>query len=320
MKVIVGVIAVLFIFSFTSIGFAQEGRGTGRLNGMCYDKDKKAVGGVKLTLEYLQFTNKKDIVSEKDGKFAFLGLGKGMVKITAEKEGFIRQTIGPIDVSGARRNPKVFITLVRVTEVDPMGEKGNEARDIFSKANALFKEGQYKASLALFEDFRKEQPEMFEIGINIGNCLLELKRYKEAITEFEKVIEKITTENPVVKGNTKLARLYASIGDVYMRQDKLKDAEGYFKKSLEIDPADHALAYNVAEIMFAAGKTDDAIKYYKMAIQIKPGWAKSYMQCGYAYLNKGDTKSAIEYLKKFLEVAPNAPEAEGVKEVIKSLQ
>jgi len=105
-----------------------------------------------------------------------------------------------------------------------------------------------------------------------------------------------------------------------MRQNNLKEAEGYFKKSLEVDPSDHALAYNVAEIMFVAEKTDEAINYYKMAIQINPQFSKSYMQCGYAYLNKGDTKSAIEYLKKFLEVDPNAPEAEGVKEVIASLK
>lgn len=321
MKVLIGVIILWFIFSFPANTFAQEGRGTGRLQGTVCDKEKKPVAGVKLTLEYLQFTNKVTSVSESDGSWAILGLGKGMVKITAEKEGFINQTVGPIDVSGASRNPKVNIILLKPTDSEVAEvDKGAQSRDMFTKGSALFKEGKYEAALALFEDFRKQQPDLYQIGINIGNCYLELKRYEEAITEYKTVIDKIIAATPDIKGNSEVARLYASIGDVYMRQDNLKDAEEYFKKSLEIDPADHALAYNVAEIMFAAGKTEEAINYYKLAIQIKPDWSKSYMQLGYAYLNKGDSAAAIENLKKFLELEPNAPEAEGIKEVIESLK
>jgi len=159
-RVLVGVIAVVFLLSLSAVGFAQEGRGMGRLQGVVYDKDKNVVPDVTLTLEYLQFSNKKTSVTEKDGSFAFLGLGKGLVKITAEKEGFLKQTVGPIDVSGASTNPKCYITLVKTSEIDPMGENGDEIRDIFTKATALFKEGKYEASLAMFEDFRKQQPEL----------------------------------------------------------------------------------------------------------------------------------------------------------------
>ena len=127
-------------------------------------------------------------------------------------------------------------------------------------------------------------------------------------------------ETPDLQGNSEAAKLYASIGDTYMRQDKLKEAEKYFKKSIEIDPSDHALAYNVAEILFAAGKTEDAIKYYDLAVKIKPDWPKAYLQRGYAYLNKGDMENAVQSMKKFLELAPDSPEAEGVKEVINSLK
>lgn len=308
------------ILAFTLAGWAQEGRGKGRLSGEVRDEDKNPIAGVKLTLDYLSYDYQLTDVSDKNGKWAFLGLGMGVVKVTAEKDGFVTGGI-QLSVSSVNRNPRQLIILKRVEDIKPGTAEGVEiSRDTFVKATALYKEGKYEAALALLQDFRKQQPHLYQIGINIGNCCLELGRFEEAIQEFQTAADKITAENLEVKGNTELARLYASIGDTYMRQNKLKEAEEYFKKSIEIDSSDHALAYNVAEILFAGGKTDEAIKYYQLAIRIKPDWAKSYAQLGYAYLNKGDTKAAIENLKKFVELAPDSPEAPGIKDIIKSLE
>jgi len=311
---------LLIILAFTLAVWAQEGRGRGRLSGEVQDEDNNPITGVKVTLDYLSYDYQLTGVTDETGKWAFVGLGMGMVKITAEKDGFVTSGI-QLSVSSVNRNPKQLIILKRVKDIKPGTAEGGEiSRDTFLKATALYKESRYEAALALFQDFRKQQPHLYQIGINIGNCCLELGRFEEAIKEFQAVADKITAENPEVRGNTELARIYASIGDTYMRQNKLKEAEEYFKKSIEIDSSDHALAYNVGEILFVAGKTDDAIKYYQLAIRINPDWPKSYAQLGYAYLNKGDTKAAIENLKKFVELAPDSPETPGVKEVIKSLE
>lgn len=313
-------VGLFIILAFTLMGLAQEGRGKGRLSGVVQDENQNPIAGVKLKLEYMGYDYQLTAVSDEKGKWAFIGLGMGMVKIDAEKDGFVPSGI-QLNVSSVNRNPKQFITLKRIEDIKPgAAEEGEVSRDTFIKATALYKESKYEAALALFRDFRQQQPNLYQIGINIGNCLLELRRFEEAIKEFQIVADKIAAENPEVKGNTELARLYASIGDTYMRQDKLKEAEEYFKKSIEIDPHDHALAYNVAEILFAGGKTNEAITYYQLAIKIKPDWPKSYVQLGYAYLNTGDTKAALENLKKFVELAPDSPEAAGVKDIIKSLE
>jgi Tfp pilus assembly protein PilF len=313
-------VVLLIMFAFTLVGWAQEGRGTGRLSGEVQDEDKNPIAGVKITLDYLSYDYQLTDVSDNKGAWAFVGLGMGVVKITAEKDGFLSAGI-QLSVSSINRNPKQLIIIKRIEDIKPGTDEGaGISRDTFVKATALYRESKYEAALALFQDFRKQQPQLYQIAINIGNCYLELGRFEEAIKEFQAAADKITAENPEVKGNKELARLYASIGGTYMRQDKLKEAEEYFKKSIEIDSSDHALAYNVAEILFAGGKTDDAIIYYQLAIQIKPDWPKPYTQLGYAYLNKGDTKAAIENLKKFVELAPDSPETPGVKDIIKSLQ
>lgn len=312
-------IIALIVFAFSVKQFAQEGAGTGRLVGYVSDKDKKPVEGAKIALEYFQFNRKLTTTTDKNGKFVFLGLGLGDVKISVEKDGFIFAAI-QTRVSGVRKNPIQHIKLRHTSEVKPKDDPNNALKNEFTQAKALFTDRKFEQALALFQSFLKKKPDTFKIRIDIGNCYLELQRYQEAIDEYQKVLEKIKEENPELKGNKTAAQIYATIGDIYMRQDQLKKAEEYFMKSIEIDKSDHTLAYNIAEILFAAGKTNEAIEYYKLAIKIKPGWSKSYKQCGYACLNKGDIPKAIEMFNKFLELDPGSPDAPGIKEVIKSLK
>jgi len=313
---------VLIFFAGLNTGtlLGQEGRGLGRLKGFCISSDKKPIEGVKIILEYKEFNRKLTTVSDDTGKWLFVGLGPGTVSVIATKEDYVQGGIG-LRVSGVSKNPEQFIVMKKESEVEPkVDDKTAALRAQFKKADTLFQDRKFDAALAAYQDFFKERPDLYKIRINIANCYLEMHRFDDAIAEYQEVLKAIIEKKTEVQGNPEVAKIYASIGDTYMRQDKLKEAESNFKKSIEISPEDHALAYNVAEILFAAGKTDDAVKYYDLAIKINPKWAKSYMQKGYAMLNKGDIKGALASFNRFLEIAPDSEEADGVREVIKSLK
>ncbi|MGE5342240.1 MAG: tetratricopeptide repeat protein [Candidatus Omnitrophota bacterium] len=337
------ILMVLTISVFAVNSYAQEGRGNGRLLGQVMDKDKNPIVGVKITLQYTQYSNRSDTTSDKKGQWGFFGLGMGQVKITAEKEGY-RPEVTMLSVSGVSQNPKVTITMYKLDEVQS-AEKGKEqpedkVKADFEKAANLFKQAKYDEALAIFKELYAAKPEYYQLRFNIGLCYVEMQRYDDAITELQAVLDKMLAppaeQQPAGKDaqaqpqtqpapspesqKAELAKVYAAMGDVYMRQNKFTQASEYFKKSIDISPTDYTLPYNVAEVLFAAGKTDEAIPYYQMAIKIKPDWPKAYMQLGYAYLNKGDMKLATENFNKFLELAPNSPDADGVKEVLKSLK
>ncbi len=297
---------------------AQEGTGTGRLFGYVTDKDKNPIEGAKITMEYLTAVRKLETTTDEKGKFTFLGLGKGTVRIKAEKQGFANAG-NQTKVSGIKKNPLQYITMLTPVQQDPSLAVNLKAKDDFGKAIQLLDNRKFNEALTLFQSCRDAKPKEYKISIFIGNTLMEMRRYDEALKEFNGVMDQIVAQKQEMAGNKDVAKIYAGMGDIYMRQDKFAKAEEYFKKSMEIDKSDHALPYNVGEIMFVAGKTDDAIKYYEMAIAIKPEFAKAYKQAGYAYLNKGDTKKAVELLKKFVQLDPNSPEVGGIEEVIKSL-
>lgn len=286
---------------------AQEGRGNGRLSGTVVDENGAPLENVTITLKYMEFNNTRQVKSNPKGQWGFLGLGKGAVQVTGELEGYAPAATQQM-VSGARPNPDLHLVL-RKGAAAPVSDP---ARDAIVRAHELFDQRQYEEALALYQEFAQKNPANYQVGVYIANCKTELGNYSEAMAEFERVLAEVTKETPELKGNATASLVFAGIGDVYLRQQKFKEAEENFKRSIEIQPGDPALPYNVAEIMFAQNKPEEAEKYYQLAIQIKPEWPKPYLKLAYVAMNRGLMDKAVEYLKKFCEIGKDDPKfAEG---------
>jgi tetratricopeptide (TPR) repeat protein len=285
---------------------AQEGRGNGRLAGTVVDEKGNAIEGATVTLKYIEFNQQLQVKSNKKGQWGIIGLAKGTVQVTGELEGYASATTQQ-PISGVTPNPEIHLVLKKGT-----GAAGDENRDAILRAHEMFDNRQYEEALKLYQEFAQKNPANFSVGIYIANCKTEMRDYEEALAEYQKVLAEITKETPDLKGNATAALAYAGIGDVYLRQQKFKEAEDNFRLSIDILPGDPALPYNVAEIMFVQNKVDDAEKYYQIAVQIKPEWPKPYLKLAYVALNKGQMDKALEYLKKFCEVGKDDPKfAEG---------
>jgi tetratricopeptide (TPR) repeat protein len=286
---------------------AQEGRGNGRLTGTVVDENGAPLANATITLKYMEFNNSRETKSNANGQWGFLGLGKGTVQVTGALEGYASSTTQQ-PVSGAKPNPEIHLVLKK----GGSGFAGDPNRDAILRAHEMFDRRQYAEALVLYQEFAQKNPANYQIGVYIGNCKTELGDYDEALAEYQRVLAEVTKETPELKGNTTASLVYAGIGDVYLRQEKWKLAVENFQRSIDIQPGDPALPYNVAEIMFARSKPDEAEKYYQMAIQIKPDWPKPYLKLAYVAMNRGQMDPAIAHLKKYLEVGKDdAGYAEG---------
>jgi tetratricopeptide (TPR) repeat protein len=293
---------------------AQEGRGSGRLTGTVVDENGTPLENVKIILKYTEFSNVRETNSNSKGLWGFLGLGKGVVQITGELEGYTGALMQQ-RISGVSPNPDVRLVLKK-----GLVAVGDTTKDAILSAHELFDKRQYEEALALYLDFAQKHPSNFSIGIYIARCKIELNQYEEAQAEFKKVLDAVSVETPDLKGNVTAAQVYAGIGDIYLRQEKFKLAGENFRRSIEIQPGDPALPYNVAEIMFAQNKPDEAEKYYLLATQIKPDWPKPYLKLAYVSLNKGQMDKAVEYLKKFCEVGKDDPKFPEGQALLDTLQ
>ena len=311
-KIFTLAVAVIVMLGFTvSLVHAQAGHGKGRIKGKVINaKTKKPFVGAKVMIQFAQDVKLKyETKTNKKGEWAFIGLGTGEWRITATADGYIPDREA-VPVSQFSANPYVILKLKKPEKMDLDKNAG-----LVAQGNSLYEQGKYDEALEAFKKFQKKTPEFFELHINIGNCLMKQEKYNEAIVEYNAFLEKAKEEKIELK-----AQALASIGEIHLKQDDMKKAQSFFMKSVELNPKDEILAYNVAEIFFGNNNNEEAVKYYNIASQIKPRWGIPYLKLGYVYLNLGDMKKAVESFTKFVEVDPGNPEVPAIKDLIKSLE
>ncbi|HSQ36040.1 MAG TPA: tetratricopeptide repeat protein [Candidatus Binatia bacterium] len=310
-KILVSLIGMFFAAASLC---AQAGQGRGRLSGMVVDPTGKAIAKAAITLEFENAGKKFETVTNEKGEWALIGLGTGHANLLAVADGFLPNTL-QVAVSQLNRNPAINIVL-QIDLEKKARLKDAAAVGLLEQGNSLFNERKYQEALAIFNQFSLDNPTIYHIYLNIGDCYREMQDYPNATVQYEAAIEKAKLAADTVIQ----AKALASIGEMYLRQNDFKNSQEYFKKSLELNPKDEVLAYNVAEIYFNNQKVDDAIAYYLLATQIKPDWGTPFLKLGYAYLNKAEYDKAIESFNKFLQVEPNSDQAPVVQAVIDSLK
>jgi tetratricopeptide (TPR) repeat protein len=306
--------ALVVIFGLTtSLLHAQAGHGKGRLKGkVVYAETKEPAVGASVMMQFaMDETLKHETRTNAKGEWAFLGLGTGEWKIIASIEGYMPDK-KILKVSQFQKNPYLILKLEKPTK-----KVLDEDATLIGQGNKLFEEGKFAEALEAFKGFKEKSPEFYETHINIGNCLMNLGKYDEAIASYNKFLEEAKIKNEKVELQ---AQCLASIGEIYVKQENMEKAREFFVKSIDLNPKNEILAYNVAEIFFGNNKNEEALKYYQKASLIKPDWSIPHLKMGYVYLNLGDMQKAVESFTKFVEMDPSHPETPNIKEVIKGLK
>jgi len=310
-KKIWSVLACVFVLS--ALAYAQAGRGKGRQTGYVVNEKGNPIANATVKLEFEKGGLKDQTVTNAKGEWGFISLGTGNIVLTASADGYLDGN-AQARVQQLEQNPPVKIILHE--DKEKKARVKDEASMLeLEHGNQLYNERKFDEALVIFQKFAEINPNVFQIYFNIGDVYREKGEFDKANEQYMIAQTKAKEKADVVMQ----AKALASFGEIFLRQEKMKEAQEYFTQSIALNPKDEILAYNVAEIFFGRNQIDDAIKYYLLAIQIKPEWSEPYLKLGYAYLNKGDMVKAVEYLKQFLTRDPESTQAPVVKSLIESL-
>jgi tetratricopeptide (TPR) repeat protein len=300
------------------LGFAQAGRGVGRIGGAVIDVDGNLMENVKVTLVFSQNDKMKfEQTSGKKGEWSFIGLGTGNWELTAVAPGYMPQTKA-LYVSQLGVNPKVTVTMQKIPKAGSGIVADETTFALLEKGNQLFKEAKYDEALVQFQQFLEKNPNLYQIQVSIGDCYREKGEFDKAIENYNKVLE--LAKSDITLGKEMSAKAFSGIGNCYLKQGKLPEAQNYFKQSIENSPKDEILAYNVGEIYFSNQGYDDAVRYFEIATQIRPEWPDPYIKLGYVYLNKTENAKAIESFEKFLKLEPEGERAALVRNILNAIK
>ena len=312
---------ILILFSVTSL-YAQQGRGRGRIKGTVVDESGVPMEGVKVIAQHLKYNTLFEGKSDEKGNWAIAGLGTGVFRVTASKEGY-DSAFHEMQVSQFARNNPAVAFIINKTQAAQGGIPGIEDENtlvLFEEGNQLFEQEKYTEAIAKYEEFLTANPSVYQITLNIGNCYRMLKEYDKAIEAYQLILAKVMADKGTYEGDESAARALASTGETYMLMGDLNKASEFMQRAIELFPNDEVLAFNVGEIFFNQVEAVKAIDFYTLATTIKENWAPPYRQLGYAYLNKGEYQLAIDSLKKFLELAPDDPQAPTIRSLIPKLE
>jgi len=293
---------------------AQAGRGKGRLSGVVVDEQGAPVIGAEVILEYAAEGLKESTKTNKKGEWAFIGLGTGTVRITVAADNFLVKS-ELVEVKQLEINPKMTLVLSEDPE-KKMRLQDEASLEFLERGNQFFQQGKFEEALAAYREFAEINPDVYIINFNIGDTHREMKNPAGAAQSYEKGLAGARQADDRVLQ----AKALAALGELRLAEKDFPAASEYFRQSIELNPQDELLAFNVAEIFFAGNQITEAIEYYELAAKIKPGWSEPLQKIAYAWLNQGDIEKAVAYLQRFLEVDPDSEQAELVKNLLDSLK
>jgi Tfp pilus assembly protein PilF len=308
------VLISLFVFTFYQAEAQRvqsSGRGKARIGGIVTDQENNPIANAEITAVFQDEITTFEAKTNKKGKWGMIGLGTGKFKFTIKAEGFA-PTIVTMDISQLNRNEDM-LTKLQVTQTEVVQE---DMTKLLEEGNVLFNQKKYDEAIAAYQKILDAKPEFYQVNYKIAIC----HKMKEDYDQALKVFEGIVTAAKEKDDKDIAGKALGEIGGIYLKKNDLEKSQSYFKQSIDVNPADEILAYNVGEINFNNNDVDAAIRYFEIAAKIKPDWSEPYLKMAYCYLNKNDNTQAIANLKKVIELEPNSEKGQIAQGILESLQ
>lgn len=147
-------------------------------------------------------------------------------------------------------------------------------------------------------------PDHFDANYNMGNCMLDMGRAREALGYFEKLAG-LSPDEP---------NAHYGVGRALLEANKFKEATTALGRAVKLDPLFMNARNYMGDALGAMGRTRDAIREYRIIMSGQGGGrggdkerCRATYMMGVTLIADGDTEGAIRYLKKAVAMDPDQP-------------
>jgi len=111
-----------------------------------------------------------------------------------------------------------------------------------------------------------------------------------------------------------MAIAYTNLGNIKFRRGEEAGAEELYRKALEIDARQPEAHYNLGYVMLERGQAQRAISFFEKAISADPRFADAHFNLAMAYEANGERKKAEKHWRTYLEIEPTGAWADIARE------
>ncbi len=304
-------LTAVFLVATNVVG--QDWKGKARIDGRVVNEKGEPIVGAKLALR--RGAAGPDIVTDKKGRWAYLGLENGEWSIDVEAPGYLVERAS-VRLSELYRLPPMRIQLERAPEAAPASEPAlpkNTSADVIAaveRGNQLLGEKSYAGARAEYEKALAAVPDNPVILRGIAQTWYGDKKLDEAIATLVKA------SNLDPKDHQTLLLL----ANLQLENGSVEDAKATLARIPPEAVRDPAVFVNLGILLLNKKKPEDAWVHFDRAVQLAPGDAESYFYRGLTAVQLKRKLDAKADLQKYLELAPQGGQAADAKELLKSLK
>lgn len=169
--------------------------------------------------------------------------------------------------------------------------------------------GQFQKAISAFETVITKNPIFPQAHLSLGRVAQQTGNWDLALSEALK--EQVN--------NPGSAEAYLLAAEVYSQQQRYTQCTGEIQKALKLNSQGAKIYIVLAKCYRLSGSIDTALSMIRIAEEKESGLADVYLELGLIYETKGSISEAVTAFNQYLVLAPNAKDAEQVKQKINSL-
>ncbi len=176
-----------------------------------------------------------------------------------------------------------------------LGIDQKNARALWCRGNAYRDLKRYAEAITDYEAAIALAPNFAKPHHGLGNAYKDQKEYAKAIEQYELAIEKDPNN----------AAAYNNLGIVYYEQKEYAKAIEKYELAIEKDPDNAVVYYNLGLVYYDQKDYTQAIEQYRLAIAKDPDYLAPYNSLGSVYHRKREYVKAIANYTQAIEKAPH---------------
>ena len=172
----------------------------------------------------------------------------------------------------------------------------NDPEGLSSKAQGLFRLGNYEESLEFFRRLEKIVPDDYIVLLNEGICLVNMNRHQEAIPYLEKALE-LADEDAELK-----PQVYQELAFCYGSKKELTKALEMIDAAIKLSSDTTDLLVIRGHILLGCDRADEAEKSFKKALRKSDNAPAIMLRIIVSLYDNRYVNSSYEMFKDFFEV------------------
>ena len=169
-------------------------------------------------------------------------------------------------------------TLLAVTQTsaqDPDSKAPEKITPLFSKARQAEQRRDFVEAARLYDQILRIDPGIAEVWTNMGLCLHELSKHREAAKAFAKAAE--------IKPRLLVPHLF--LGIEYLKLNQPEKAVSSLRSALSIEPKHPQATYELANACVRLEQFEEAVKLYRQLLRGNPEMEEAWYRLGIAHLS-----------------------------------